>query len=132
MCSSDLELQTWEQIRDATAAGVPLVTRTEIRDPASGRSAIIECPCKTMNISRPKRMYQVDTGPVAFPDLSGRHEPEIGCLSLAYLAFNAPHFTDFVIETPTPILEGDREVAVVHHYSRIVSLPAVNRIYALA
>jgi hypothetical protein len=125
------ELDTWEKIRDATAAGVPIVTRTEIRDPATGLVAIIECPCKTMNISRPKQMYQVDTGPVAFPDLSRRYEPEINCLSLAYLAFNAPHFTDFVIEVPTPILEGEREVATVLHYSRIVSLPATNRIFAL-
>jgi len=126
------ELDTWEKISEATAAGVPIVTRTEIRDPATGLIAIIECPCKTMNISRPRRMYQVDTGPVAFPDLSRRHEPEIACLSLAFLAFNAPQFADFVIEAPTPILEGDREVATVHHYSRIISLPASNRIFALA
>lgn len=125
------ELDTWEKIRDATAAGMPIVTRTEIRDPATGLTAIIECPCKTMNISGPRRMYQVDTGPVAFPDLSRRHEPEISCLSLAFLAFNAPQFTDFVIEAPTPILEGDRELATVYHYSRIVSLPATNRVFAL-
>lgn len=125
------ELDTWEKIRDATAAGVPIVTHTEIRNPATGLSATIECPCKTMNISHPQRMYQVDTGPVAFPDLSARHEPQISCLSLAYVAFNTPHFADFVIEAPTPIREGDREIATVHHYSRIVSLPATNRIFAV-
>jgi hypothetical protein len=124
-------LDTWEKIRDATAAGAPIVTRTEIHNAAAGLSAIIECPCKTMNISHTKRMYQVDTGPVAFPDLSRRHEVQIGCLSLAYLAFNSPHSTDFVIEAPTPILEGGKTVATVHHYSRIVSMSAVNRVFAL-
>ncbi len=47
------ELDTWEKVRDATAAGVPIVTRTEIRNGDTGLTAIIECPCKTMNVSHP-------------------------------------------------------------------------------
>lgn len=125
------ELTTFEAIRDATAAGAPLVTRTELRDPGTGLTAVIECPCKTMNLSEPQRKYQVDTGPVVFPDLSRRPGVPIDCLSLAYLAFNAPQFTDFVIEAPTPVLDAGRTVAVVHHYSRLLSLPARNRVFAI-
>ncbi len=75
--------------------------------------------------------YQVDTGPIAFPDLSRRHERLPDALSLAFVAFNAPHFADFVIEDETPILQDDRELTRVHHYSRILSLPARNRIFAI-
>jgi len=75
--------------------------------------------------------YQVDTGPVAFPDLSRRHERLPDALSLAFVAFNAPHFADFVIEDETAILQDDRELTRVHHYSRILSLPAKNRIFAI-
>ena len=71
------ELSTWEAIRDATAAGLPLVTRTELENTETGLKAVIECLTKTMNVSLDNRQYQVDTGPVAFPDLSQRHDPAI-------------------------------------------------------
>ena len=73
----------------------------------------------------------MDTGPIALPDLSRRHERLPDALSLAFVAFNAPHFADFVIEDETPILKDDQELTRGHHYSRITSLPAKNRIFAV-
>ncbi len=125
-------LNTWEEIRDATAAALPIVSRTEIVNPETKLRAIIECPVKTMNIAHPTKMYQTDTGPVAFPDLSRRAEPLIDCLSLAFIAFNAPHFADFVIEQPTAVTEGDKELFKVYHYSNPVSLAAKNTLLALS
>jgi hypothetical protein len=124
-------LDTWEKIRDATAAGIPIVTQTEFEDTNTGLRAIIECPCKTMNISLIKQKYQVDTGPVAFPDLSKKYENQIDCINLAFLAFNTSNFTDFVLEVPTPLLNEQNEVATVYHYSKMVSVQSVNRILAL-
>jgi len=124
-------LDTWEAIRDATAAAVPIVTQTEIANPETGLRAIIECPVKTMNVSLDLEMYQVDTGPVAFPDLSRRFDPWIECLRLAFVAFNAPHFADFVIEQPTPVVEDEKEVCQIHHYSNPISLPAKNTVLAV-
>jgi hypothetical protein len=124
-------LETWEQIRDVTAAAIPIVTQTEITNPDTGLRAIIECPCKTMNVSLENRLYQVDTGPIAYPDLSKRYDPEIDCLSLAFIAFNAPHFADFVIEQPIPVNAEEPEGARVYHYAKPFSVPAVNRVLAL-
>lgn len=126
------ELETWEQIRDATSAATPIVTQTEISHEESGLRAVIECPCKTMNIGIDNRMYQVDTGPVAFPDLTRRYNPQIECLQLAFLAFNAPEFTDFILERPTVVTNDEGvELSQVYHYSQPFSLPARNRILAL-
>lgn len=125
------ELDTFEKIRDATAAGIPIVTQTEFQNNETGLRAVIEAPCKTMNISHPKRMYQVDTGPVAFPDLSKRYDIQIDCLSLAFIAFDKPHFADFVIEAPTSIMEGDKKVATVYHYSKMATIQVKNRIFAI-
>jgi hypothetical protein len=126
------ELDTWEKIRDATAAGIPIVTQTEFSNESTGLKAIIECPCKTMNISHPKRMYQVDTGPIAFPDLSKRFDAQIDCLELAFIAFMNSSFADFVIKAPTAIMEGNKEVATVLHYSKLVTIDnAKNKIFAL-
>lgn len=119
-------LETWEQIRDATAAATPIVSRTEIQDETTGLKAIIECPVKTMNISLDNMLYQVDTGPIVLPDLSKRYEPRIDSLRLAFVAFNAPHFADFVIEQPTKVVEEEQERCQIHHYSGPISLKAKN------
>ena len=124
-------LETWEQIRDATAAATPIVSRTEIQDATTGLKAIIECPVKTMNISLDKMLYQVDTGPIALPDLSKRYEPRIDSLRLAFVAFNAPHFADFVIEQPTKVIEEEQERCQIHHYSGPISLKAKNTLLAV-
>ena len=124
-------LDTWEKIRDATAAAIPIVTQTEIANPETGLRAILECPTKTMNMNLERKVYQVDTGPIALPDLTKRFAREIECLSLAFIAFNAPHFADFVIEQPTPVIENGKEVCRVFHYSGPISLPARNLVWAL-
>jgi hypothetical protein len=125
-------LDTWEQIRDSTAAAVPIVTQTEIANAQIGLRAIIECPTKTMNVSIEKQLYQVDTGPVAFPDLKELREPEIDCLSLAFVAFNAPDFADFVVEQLTPVTDKPDGPCRTYHYSNPFSVPAKNRVLALA
>ena len=124
-------LDTFERIRDATAAGLPIVTQTEIRNDKTGLRAVIECPTKTMNISLAKKMYQVDTGPIAFPDLTRRFDAPIDCLSVAFVVFNAPHFADFILEQPTPVVENGQEKCKIYHFSSPFSLPAKNVVLAL-
>ncbi len=125
-----LELPSNAAIREETYRFAPLVSQTEIHNEDTGLRAVIECPVKTMNTRREGDLYQVDTGPIAFPDLLKRRERLVDCLSLAYVAFNAPHFADFVIEAPTPV-DPDNPDLGVHHYSKIVSLPARNRLFAV-
>jgi hypothetical protein len=124
-------LDTWEKIRDLAAAAVPIVSRTELTDDTTGLKAIIEAPVKTLNISIDKSMYQVDTGPLAYPDLSQRFEPRIDCLKLAFVAFNAPHFADFIVEQPTAVVEDEVEKCQIHHYSKPCSKPAKNSLLAV-
>ena len=125
------ELTSTEAIRRATHASLPIVSQTEIWNEETGLRAVIECPVKTMNINDERDLYQVDTGPVAWPDLAKRADRLVETISLAFVAFNAPHFADFVIEAPTPIGSGGQACCEVLHYSRIESLPAKNRLYAI-
>ena len=122
-------LATTAEIRRASHDAVPIVAQTEIADAATGLRAIIEFPLKTLNIHDERDLYQVDTGPVAFPDLSQRHPTLAASLSLAFVAFNVPTFADFVVEDVTAL--KDNEPAQVRHYSRTLSLPASNRLFAL-
>ena len=125
------KLQTNEEIRRATNDFLPLIAQTEIRNEQTGLRAIIEYPVKTMNIRASDDIYQVDTGPVALPDLTKPYQPTIDSLSLAFVAFNAPHFADFVIEHPTPIIQEGQEVCKVLHYSKLLSLEAKNTLFCI-
>lgn len=126
------ELDTWEKIYEASISGVPIVTQTEIVNKELGLRAVIECPCKTLNLNASKKLYQTDNGPIALPDLSKRYEPQIDSLSLAFIAFNVPHFADFVVHVPTPIESGGKEIAKVNHYSKLLTLDTTNRLFAVS
>ena len=120
------QLTTNEAIRQATYEFAPIVSQTEVWNEGTGLRAIMECPVKTMNTRRADDRYQVDTGPLAFPDLSQRHERHVDGIALAFVVFNAEHFADFVLEVPTRV--GDEQI---YHYSKLVTLEAKNRIYAV-
>jgi len=125
------ELGTWDAIARDTADAIPLVSQTEIANAETQLRAIIECPVKTMNILPEKQQYQVDTGPIAFPDLTRRDTLSIDALSLAFVAFNAPDFADFVIEQPTSVTGDNGATYQVYHYSNPLSMPAKNRLFAV-
>jgi len=128
------ELKTAAEIRAATHQALPLVARTEMVNEQTGLRAIIECPVKTMNINDERDIYGVDTGPVAFPDISKRYERMVDSISLAFVAFNAfnaPNFANFAIEAPTVVGEDGPNACRVFHYSDIRVLPAVNRMYCI-
>lgn len=120
------ELTTNTAILQTTYDFVPIVSQTEIWNEQTKLRAILECPVKTINTHRERDIYQVDTGPLAFPDLNQRHERYVDGIALAFVVFNAPHFADFVLEVPTQV--GGEQI---HHYSEIFSLEAKNRIYAV-
>jgi hypothetical protein len=124
-------LDSNKAIREATNGAVPVVAQTEIFNEAEGLRAIIEYPIKTMNINDERDLYQTDTGPVLLPDLSKRYEKTVDSISLAFAAFNTPHFTDFVIESDTSIKGEKGKEALVYHFSKIISLPAKNTLFAL-
>ena len=135
----EIPLDDFDAVRDATAAGVPLVSQTEISNSSTGLRAVIECPVKSMNLALDEEanpyvgsrgIWQTDTGPVAFPDLSRRFPRLAGSLSLGFIAINnrGPqiHAADFVLEQLTPSAGGE-----VLNYSKPFSLPAKNRLLAI-
>ena len=124
-------LVTPDEIIRFTHEFYPVVAQTEFRNDETDLRAIIEYPVKTLNIRKADKAYQIDTGPVAFPDLGERYEKLADSISLAYVAFNAPHFADFVVEESTPIGNNPNASQThVYHYSRRISLTASNRLYA--
>ena len=115
-------LETVERIVEATLANQPLVARTELE--TERYRAVLDYPVKTMNANERDGVYQTDTGPVLFPDLSREPGDLIQGLELAFCAFNAPTWAEFLVRVPTDVGAGTH----VYHYSRSVHLQTRNQL----
>ena len=107
-------LQTAEQIVAATLANDRLVARTEIEN--ARYHAVIEYPIKTMNANERDHVYQTDTGPILFPDLSRDPDDLIEGIELAFAAFNCPTWIEIILRVPTDVGGGVK----VYHYDQFL------------
>jgi hypothetical protein len=125
--TSASQLRDYAAVEAARHSGGVIVARTEMRDTDTGRSAVIEYPVNTISMSPARRLWQIDTGPVALPDLPNEAVAPIDGLRLAYAAFNAAtlNSTSFVIEMPTRIARG----GVNFHYADRITVPAMNTLW---
>lgn len=119
-------LDSPNEIIAATYAYRPLVARTEY---ASDRYEVrIEYPIKTFNVNERDDVYQTDTGPILFPDVTLPPHELITGFQLAFAAFNSPRWIELIVREPTSAPHGVQ----VHHYSRPFRLDSVsNQIFAL-
>ena len=121
-------LNSNNRIISAVEKGQPIVGRIEIKNPSTKMKAIINFPVKTININERNRIaYQVDTGPVLFPDLSKKYERSIESFRLAFVAFSSPTSAEFIIEKEVPV----GEEYFVHHYSKIEKVKADVSLFAI-
>jgi hypothetical protein len=109
-------LETIEEIIAGIRGDQPLVSRTEYSQ--GDYDVVIDHPVKTINYSERESVFQTDTGPILLPDLSPeriqKEEALIGCFDLAYSAFNATDWAEFIVNAPT---ELSPEISV-NHYSQ--------------
>ena len=119
------QLKTPGEINSATETNIPLVARTELRDPKRGLRYVMEYPIRTMNFRPEAGSFQVDTGPLLVPDLNSEEERPIDRLQMAHVVYNRLDKAEFILRRPTPITdESGKEVTKVLHYSEVVEHPA--------
>jgi hypothetical protein len=119
-------LESAAQVTAATLAGTPLVGRTEWESEEAELRAVLEYPIKTMNVHPQDDRFQVDTGPLPFPDPARPGARWIERLLPAYIAWNRPDRAELILQRPTPVVRDGREVCRVLHYSEIRVLTVRN------
>lgn len=115
-------LDSAQEIVEAVLANQNLVARTELEN--DRYHALIEHPVKTINANERDWIYQTDTGPVLFPDLSVEPDAMLTSLELAYSAFNCPDWIEFIVRRVTPTTSD----VSVYHYSDAVRCDSRNQI----
>ena len=125
-------LPDFAAVEAASRSGAPLVGRSVLAAPDTGLSAELEYPIKTLNVRFAPDVYQVDTGPVPFPDLSERRARWADYLHLAFLAYETrtTDHADFILEVAAPV-SAAADAPRVLHYARHLARPAVNSLWRL-
>ena len=82
---------------------------------------------KTINANERDDVYQTDTGPILYPDLSREPDELIEGLELAFAAFNCPTWIELIVRTATDAANGVR----VYHYSKTARLEVRNQVFRL-
>jgi len=119
-------LETPKAIIAATFANIPLVACTEYE--TDRYSVAVWYPVKTFNVNERDDVYQTDTGPILFPDLTREPDELVSGFNLAFAAFNCPEWIELIVRVPT---KGPGDV-MVHHYTEQVRLDGVkNRMFSL-
>jgi hypothetical protein len=120
-------LEDEKAIVQATLEGGPLIGVVEFDSPYGEWSARLEFPIKTMNVNDLEWKWQVDTGPVPFPDFGQEEEQFIEQLWPAYVAYNSFQTAEFIVQQPLDLGGGLK----VPHYWRRVSLAAQSQVLAV-
>lgn len=118
-------LRSPQEIVAATLANHPLTARTHIE--SDRYVAVIEYPVKTMNANERDDIFQTDTGPVLYPDLTAEPQELLSRFELAFSAFNCSDWLEFLVRTETEIAED----VYVYHYSRPVRHESHNEVIRL-
>ena len=114
---------------EATLANRTLVARTEFRDDASGRSALLEYPIKTMNVVASPPKYQVDTGPLLFPDFASNVPQPIERFAIAHVVYHRYDRAEFILRRPHQVGERDGQPVLVTDYTETVTLSVRNELF---
>ncbi|MEZ4730705.1 MAG: hypothetical protein R3E79_26560 [Caldilineaceae bacterium] len=119
-------LPTTDAIVQATLADELLVGRVEF-SALDRYDVTLDFPIKTINASERDHIYQTDTGPILFPDFSAPFAHIMETFHLAYVAYNAPGWAEFIVRVPTPLTDA----ISVNHYAKAVRLETQNSIIRL-
>lgn len=116
-------------IVEATLANRRLVARTSLRDEASGISAQLEYPIKTMNVTQNPDHFQVDTGPVIVPLFESDAADPIARFAIAHVVYWTFDKAEFVLRVPHVVSDRDGQPVKVTDYREIRIMAAENQIW---
>lgn len=119
-------LDTPADIIRATLDGLPLCARTTF-DALDGRyTAQLDYPIKTINVHPARERFQIDTGPLPYPDAAAATGRLVNVFVPAFVAYQTLDQAEFIVQEPTPLASG----ASVNHYANTRAITARTVIYA--
>ena len=103
--------------------------RTTLDDAEGGWQAVLEYPIPYMNVHPPEARFQVDVGPILYPDFAATAPSLVERLQLAYVMYNQLDVAEFALRVPTQVAEGQSTTTL--HYAEVVKTAAPSILYSL-
>ena len=123
------ELFSDNDVIQATLDLTPIVATTELQSTDGKFKVIIEYPIKTMNFVEERNRFQVDTGPILFPDFDIDSMHNIEKFQLAFVCYNNRDIAEFVSRVPTTIGKTKGNHIQTMEYSKINRLEVVTKLF---
>ena len=123
-------LESDSDVAEAARSESPVIATTEIRNDELGRSAVLEYPVKTLNHHPEHRRFQVDTGPILWPDLASPEANPIGGSIWRSLPTTASDQAEFAKRVPTAVAGSAGGTFRIDDYQEVASAAVVNSLYA--
>ena len=102
-------LTTAEDVIQATLANHPLNARTSYHDPDGHYTVCLQYPARSMNLNVEENLFQVDTGPVPFPEMTGWDGERPLFAFLSFVAFSSFDRAEFILRREIGPSEGDKK-----------------------
>lgn len=118
------EVTAYGDIREAILGCVPMNGRTEFSAEDGATRVTLNYPIKICNIAHGRERWQVDTGPILFPDFAAACDLPVGRMRPAYLVFNTPDRAEVAVRRAKA---GGRSTSHFHDSRRIET---ANHLYA--
>ncbi len=126
------EVRSYEELRDAVLGNLRFVGITELTNAAGTLSARMEYPIRTSNILAPKGLWQLDAGPVLFPDFVRPTRMMVELFARAYIVMNSFSWAEIVVHQPAPIMKDGKQIAIAGNYHAPVRIPAESRVVVIS
>ena len=120
-------LRTVDDIIEATLGGEPMVGRTTIA--SEDGAVVLDYPISYVNIHPPDQRFQVDVGPILYPDGASDGAFAVERLQLAYVMYNELDRAEFAIRRPTQVAPASP--AETLHYSEVIRRLVRSELFSL-
>ena len=120
-------LSSTEAVIEATLAGEPMIGRTTLTSEA-GSEAVLEYPIPYVNVHPPDNRFQVDVGPILYPDTGSTAALMVERFQLAYVMYNEFDRGEFALRVPTRVAADQPGDTL--HYSEVIRTSARHELFS--
>ena len=102
-------LTTAKEVIEATLANHPLNVRTTHQDTDGHCTVCLQYPARTVNLNVEENLFQVDTGPVPFPEMTSWKGERPLLAFLSYVSFSSFDSAEFILRREVEPSEKDKK-----------------------
>jgi len=124
-------IEDYEEFKEPFLGNRSLVGVTELKSADGSLAARMEYPVRTSNIQASSGRWQVDAGPVLYPDFGRKPKLRVELFARAYVVFNDFSWAEIITYRPGPLMKEGKEAVRAGHYHDPARVQARSRLFAI-